>query len=516
VRRGWDCSGKNNLISALRLRVLIQALGLAAPRGGMNANVVLHACAAGAGRLRVWLGVRERTTAPALSWSLDGQPAQPEPLRPLQSVRSGPFLGGDTPRVFAGLYDFSVDASVTRAFQVGVSVEGAAPVTAALRAVPRAVPTGLDRGFHLMLASCFYWAEDKAGLAGTSMDALLRGHTPDLLLLTGDQVYLDMPPLKDFPEARPALARKFEEDYARNWFDAQAYAQVLHSAPYACVPDDHDYWNNFPMPAIHIQNTWTRSGREAWGDVARMLYGHFQHVQPTPVGTPVQFDVEPLSFFLLDSRAWRDADFRSTMTPEARDALSEWVSRCIRERKLPVFATGQSLFMPKAGELNRRFGDSTLNNYGDFRHLSGALDRLMREAGDVLLITGDMHWGRLVRMTPRDALDAGAQLYEIISSPTSLVVTPLVDQWAKVKAAVSGNKSRWYRHSEATNLDGTLEVEGMRAPLQASTLYRHRGNHVCLLTFRRHGDSLEVTPRFFPLEPNAPPAVVSPFILRHR
>ncbi len=482
----------------------------------MSANVVLHACAAAAGHLRVWLGARGRTTVPSLSWSLDGQPAQPTALRPVQSVRSGPFLGGDTPRVFAGLYDFSVEPGVTRAFRVGVSVDGAPPVIAALRAMPRAVPSGLNQGFHLLLASCFYWKEDKVGLAGTSMDALLRGYTPDLLLLTGDQVYLDLPPIKDLPSARPAMARKFEEDYERNWFDDQAYARVMHAAPYACVPDDHDYWNNFPMPAAHLQNTWTASGRQAWGEVARMLYGHFQHVLGEPVGTPVQFDVDPLSFFLLDSRSWRDEDFRFTFTPGARDALSAWVSRCIRERKLGVFATGQSLLMPEAGSLQRRFGDSTMNNYGDFRFLMGELDRLMREAGDLLLITGDMHWGRIARLTPRDALDSGARMFEVISSPTSLVETPLADQKSWLRNLFSRRKDRWYRHSDATLIGGILELSGARSPFQVSTLYRHRGNQVCLLSFRRQGDSLEVTPRFFPLEPGALPIIVAPFVLRPR
>ncbi|MDY7226434.1 metallophosphatase [Hyalangium rubrum] len=482
----------------------------------MSATVVLHACAGGPGRLRVWLGARARTTAPTLSWSLDGQPAQPEVLRPIKSVRSGPFLGGDSPRVFAGLYDFPVDVRIPRPFRVSVSLDGAPPITETLRALPNTVPFGLDKAFHLMLASCFYWSEDKKGLAGISLDAVLRGYTPDMLLLAGDQVYLDLPPIKDFPLARPALARKFEEDYARNWFEASAYAKVLHSAPYACVPDDHDYWNNFPMPAAHIQNTWTQSGRDAWGEVARMLYGHFQHVQPTPVGTPVQFDVEPLSFFLLDARSWRDANFRFTMTPEARDALSAWVSGCIRDRKLGVFATGQSLFMPKAGDVNRRFGDSTMNNYGDYRFLMGELDRLMREAGDVLLLTGDMHWGRVVRFEPRDALASTARMYEVISSPTALVETPGSDQWSRFKDTFSTKKDRWFRHSDATLLGGIMEVEGTRAPFQVSTLYRHRGNNVCLLSFRRHGDSLEVTPRYFPLEPGTPPNVVAPFVLRHR
>ncbi|MDC0710159.1 metallophosphatase [Stigmatella sp. ncwal1] len=453
---------------------------------------------------------------PSLAWSLNGQRASPEALRPLQSVRSGPFLGSETPRMFAGLYDFIVDARLSQSFQVGVSVAGAPPVTAALRQLPPSVPTGLTSAFQLLLASCFHWEEDKTGMAGTSMENILRGFTPDLLLLTGDQVYLDLPALKSMSEQRPVMARKFEADYVRNWFDKSAYYNVIHSAPYACVPDDHDYWNNFPMPAAQLQNTWTAPGREAWGDAARMFYGHFQHVAPTPVGTPIQFDVEPLSFFLLDSRSWRDADFKGTMTPEARETLSAWVSRCIQEKRLGVFVTGQSLLMPKAGNFSRHWGDSTMNNYGDFPFLAGELDRLLRQGGDVLLITGDMHWGRVLRLTPRDALGASANMFEVICSPTSLVTTPVADQMSAVSRFFAQRKNRWYRHHDATIMSGILEVEGTKGPFSVSTLYRHRGNQVGLLSFRRHGDSIEVTPRFFPLVPGTPPNVVAPFVLRHR
>jgi hypothetical protein len=482
----------------------------------MSANVVLHACAGGAGHLRVWLGVRAITTAPALSWTLNGLPARPATLRPLQSVRSGPFLGGDSPRVFAGLYEFPVDPNLRRAFLVGVRLDGAPPVVSALRAIPPTVPMGLEAGFHLMLASCFYWEEDKGGVAGASMDSILRGNTPDLLLLTGDQVYLDLPPIKSLPEARPALARKFEADYARNWFEDSAYAKVIHAAPFACVPDDHDYWNNFPMPAVQAQNTWTAAGRAAWADVCRMLYGHFQHVDPTPVGTPIQLDVDPLSFFLLDSRSWRDASFQRTMTPQARAALTAWVDRCIQQRKFGVFATGQSLPVPEAGGLKRRFGDSTMSNYADYPFLMGELDRLMRKGSDVMLITGDLHWSRIARFVPRDAVATGMQMVEVICSPTSLVVTPGVDQLADLRAALSGRKERWPRHSDARLIDGVVEMEGTASPFFASTSFRQRGNNVGLLSFRRRGDSLEVTPRFFPLDPGTPPVNVSPFVLRHR
>jgi hypothetical protein len=478
----------------------------------MSTNVVLHACAAGGGRLRVWLGARDCSPAPVLSWTLDQQPVQPAIVRPFQCVRSGVFLGEDKARVFVGLYELAVPSNASRPFLVGVSLDGAPAVTSLLRALPTTVPTGLDGSFQVMLASCFYWGEDKLRVSA-SLESVLRGSTPDLLLLAGDQVYLDLPPVVNLPGEPAALARKFEQDYVRNWFEDSGYAKVIHSAPYACVPDDHDYWNNYPVPSPQSMNTWSASGRQTWEQAARMLYGHFQHVAPTPVGTPVQFDVDPLSFFLLDARSWRDPGFRTTMTPEARDALEAWVSRCIQERKLGVFMTGQSLPLAKVGGLETRIGDASMSNYGDYSFIMGQLDRLMREAGDVLLLTGDLHWGRVAQLVPKDALASKMQMVEVISSPTSLVTTPVQDQLSQLKARKG---DPWPRHSDATLLGGVVNMAGTRSPFFAFTLHRQRGNHVCVLSFRRRGDSLEVTPRYFPLLPNAQPSVASTFVLSHR
>jgi hypothetical protein len=61
-----------------------------------------------------------------------------------------------------------------------------------------------------------------------------------------------------------------------------------------------------------------------------------------------------------------------------------------------------------------------------------------------------------------------------------------------------------------------LELEGARSPFFASTPFRHRGNQVCVLSFRRRGDSLEVTPRYFPLLHNLQPTTAPSFVLRHR
>jgi hypothetical protein len=104
-------------------------------------------------------------------------------------------------------------------------------------------------------------------------------------------------------------------------------------------------------------------------------------------------------------------------------------------------------------------------------------------------------------------------MIEVISSPTSLVTTPLRDPLAKAKA---DKRDPWPRHSDAKLMGGVVELKGSRSSFFAYTLFRQRGNQVCILSFRRRGESLEVTPRYFPLRPGDPPATVAPFVLRHR
>ena len=94
---------------------------------------------------------------------------------------------------------------------------------------------------------------------------IVRGPTaPDLCLFMGDQVYLDLPTIQAFDEDPKWLAKKFEQDYVRNWF-SRGFTEGLGLGPLAFIPDDHEYWNNFPHVSPFIQNSWSegRTGQLA-------------------------------------------------------------------------------------------------------------------------------------------------------------------------------------------------------------------------------------------------------------
>ena len=73
-------------------------------------QIRLHPHVAPAGSIDVWLGISDLLVAPALRWTVDGQPVVPEVLRPLEAIRTGEFAP-DPPRarMFTGGFRFAVD-----------------------------------------------------------------------------------------------------------------------------------------------------------------------------------------------------------------------------------------------------------------------------------------------------------------------------------------------------------------------------------------------------------------------
>jgi hypothetical protein len=227
-------------------------------------KIFLYPRAARGDRLRVWLGVFQVTAAPALDWSLDGAPAQPTALRALSSIRSDDMLPANVPRAFTGVYEFT-GLQPDTPHRVAVRADAAA-TELDVRTLPDAVTSELDRSFNVLLASCFHQAEDRGGLAGIVVSQLKATSKPHLTILAGDQVYLDLPTLKNFPDDLALLAEKFEQDYRLNWCGPQGYERVLAAAPSVSIPDDHEYWNNFPHPSPIIQNSLTQGGLNAYRD----------------------------------------------------------------------------------------------------------------------------------------------------------------------------------------------------------------------------------------------------------
>ena len=187
-------------------------------------------------------------------------------LRPLASAIPGELLDERATENFTGVFEI-IGLQPGRAYKITVTASANGTVTSAelrTKTLPTVVPGLLDGTFNILLVSCFHNAEDRGGQAGLFARQLNSAARPDLTLLLGDQVYLDLPTLANFPPDAARLARKFEADYRANWQGEAGYSQFLRLAPTMSVPDDHEYWNNFPHPSPFIQNSWTESGRENW------------------------------------------------------------------------------------------------------------------------------------------------------------------------------------------------------------------------------------------------------------
>ena len=157
--------------------------------------------------------------------------------------------------------------------------------------LPRSIPSGLGETFNVLLVSCFYEPND-GGIGDVVASHLKGSNRPDLVLTVGDQVYLDNPWAKAFHWTETGFAKSFELKYRKNW-QGSRYANILRAGPVAGIPDDHEYWNNYPQPGIIWPMTNIGGvGRDNWERAARSMFDAFQLAEPDRYS--YQLDVEPL------------------------------------------------------------------------------------------------------------------------------------------------------------------------------------------------------------------------------
>lgn len=454
-------------------------------------SVVLHPRAVRGNRLQLWIGVFGATAAPTLRWLLDGADAMPVPIRTLIDARPTPAMADvNEPRAFTGVYEFQQNIRPATSYKVQVCADSTWSEIVYVRSLPAAVPSGGSDAFNVLLASCFYRGEDRGGFAGAEVKQLMGLEQPDLTLLTGDQVYLDQPLLRNFRMNKRSLAEKFEKDYTENWRGPGGYADILAAAPSASIPDDHEYWNNFPHPNLVALQSIVPVPYDNWQQAAHTMYEAFQLSEPGRYDPLLVIDVPPLSFFLMDNRTFRDRDRRFTVTPEGLEQFTTWAADVAARQHFGVVVTGQSLIEGSAG-LKGAVADRSMVDYSDYPAIMNTIIRLARAGRPVLCLTGDVHFGRVVEAT--EVGNPTAKIYEIISSPTSLLTVPVFDN---IKHLFKGRRDPWYRFRAAEPPPGEIDYPGRIASLSTSMTYPdagQKGNHVAHLAFRTSGFGLTLT-----------------------
>lgn len=457
----------------------------------------LHAKLATGGGIRVWVGLSSAVGNPGpVQWDAAGLTSglvmrgPSAVIRAFQPVRNP----GGGAVAWTGVYEFM-------GFQAGETVRVRALLPGNLRAdletrvLPEELPTSAagrgDSWFRILMVSCYHSATaDGSGIKAAWRDLQAEG-APDMAIFMGDQVYLDLPWYTPYPNDQAWLEKKFESLYKDNWFGERddSYARLLRSAPHACLPDDHEYWNNFPEAAPHIQNSYTADGRTHWTRAASKLYTAFQNPN-LDTGAQV-VDVGKVSLFLADSRTHRQKSGPNAYKQDTLEALRSWVGRVNGQRRHGIFVTGQSLLDERAGWIGGRVGDMHLANYEDHGAIWKELLRLERP---FLLLTGDVHFGRMVRIETFSGNPKRG--WEIIVSPASLC------QGGSLPRLFARD---WKRHSDPRAAAAKLEVRGS-ATLRTSTQQHpfqkktagQKGDHLGVLSLRTKGGVVEAKMDYYP------------------
>ena len=316
------------------------------------------------------------------------------------------------------------------------------------------------------------------------------GRRPDGTLLLGDQVYLDLPTLRNFPDNAMLLAKDFEYKYANNWFAHEHQldlSTLLSSAPSIAIPDDHEFWNNYPHVSPIIQNSWTESGRAAWRTAAQACFAGFQAPAGVSLGKAVQIDIPPLSFFIADTRGARTE--RRLLTADALNALKAWSKKLEETKRVGVFVSGQSLLAKQSGQFSGAAKDWEMPNYDDFSEI---VDSLITGRQPLFLITGDVHWGRVAQAKSPSAAFAEKpmrSLHEVIVSPAALVRAVGFDGWTTFSDSVisffGGTVDRWSRHADPAASVSDIGPIRHRYDSQARWRVPHKlkGDQLGLLSF---------------------------------
>jgi len=447
----------------------------------------------GRARLQVWVGAFDADAAPALRWSIDDHLVVPRADREWTAVGR---------RLFTGVFQFA-DPHITpgKVHTLQVVEPGGAGARLETRALPSEVPDGTtDSFFNLLLVSCFHLGEDKTGRAGRLVARLPPRWRPHLSILMGDQVYLDIPTFMNYENDAQWLTGKFQEDYENNWRakpGRNGYWDVLSAAPSAAIPDDHEYWNNFPHGAFYLPVLNDQEGRDRWEEAAASLYEAFQRPAPPTPPTPptasgvVEIDVPPLSFLLIDSRTKRERDGSRSLYKDDLAKVRAWCKRVDQRGLFGVVATGQSLLADRHGRWRKRYVDSGLADFDDYADLVKEISALADTGRPVTLITGDVHWGRVV--VGRRQGSGAASLYEIISSPSSLLTQTGKDQLSAIGNAVAwlfGRADPWPRHSDPKPAPDYFAREDLGRHVKCDLVKDLKGNQVVTISFQRSGAGL--------------------------
>jgi hypothetical protein len=351
-----------------------------------------------------WVGVVWPGAQPPASMTIVGGPAE----QPVGAAWQ-PVFSID-PRQPSSFQRAQVSGlSPGTSYQLALVSGGQVLAQCRLKTLPDALPSA-SLPLNMLIASCYSELRDGAGALGRAYARLPAASQPDLAIMMGDQVYLDTPVAhfllrRHTPEQ---LAFEFASNYQATWAANQpdtGFGPLATGVAAFLSGDDHELWNNAPTPAVHLPDTWTGDGREIWSKIAALLFDAYQ--------TPRRLhalELPPLSIRSVDTRFARAADHSVFMDPQAMTEIAAWLLTLSGPGMLIL---GQPIFVTEAG-WRGNLADWGLPDFAQYDDLVRALTSVQH---DVLVVTGDVHFGRVAEAV----LPNGSRLVEIIASPMVLV-----------------------------------------------------------------------------------------------
>jgi hypothetical protein len=346
----------------------------------------------------------------------DFMPATPRVRTPSGTdvtVTTGPWQPGAPPagsRRRMAIRELRIEDAIPGALYEVTIPEVARPLL--WRTLPSTLPPD---GISLLIGSCFWINDDRDGFYSSAVKELVQRERPIFKVLMGDQLYADV--WAPLPHTVPeGLASKYE----RYWGDA-AYQELLAACPTLVSCDDHEFWNDYPEPQVHVPLSWSRYQPQTANALAE-LYDAYQSSLNPGAKRWTSIKVPPVSFFIADTRSQRtrqEDPHAALMVEEQWQGLEAWA----RSLEGPgVLVLPQPLL--KAGGSKT---DRTLVDFKESDRLGAIFERALggAQAHDIMILTGDIHTGRLSRA---EIVGLRGQIYELVASPASLV-TPYLPPW---------------------------------------------------------------------------------------
>jgi hypothetical protein len=342
-----------------------------------------------------------------------------------------------------------------------------------VRTLPNAL--GPD-GLAIIVASCFYGGFKRDAALRAALASPYLGQRTAFQLWVGDNLYLDVPTFNsDVLPYQQTLDR-----YLKYFLDSD-YPLARNLQPNFTIFDDHEFWNDYPVPQLWLSRTQS-SEIASYAQAARECLQLFQaSLNPQPAvrsgdhGYSYQFTIPPLSFFVADTRCRRTLSGPGgprLMHPNDLQALKDWAQNL---NGPGVLVLGQPLWIEGIDELPLVIADHNPPFFAqDFRAIWSALRETLY---DVLVISGDVHYSRLLKISFANA--PLRSVFEFVSSPACHVpdfassigwgnsqARSPVDAPAQLASSGQNLKAQYFFGTSAANSFGVLSFRNVAGSVE--------------------------------------------------